>query len=399
VSPADKRQPYGAGSIYQRASDGRWFGAYEAGFKKDGSRDRRTVSAKTKPEAKRKLQAALKARDAGKAASTRMTVKTWSETWLAESAKVVTPNAHTTDRAAMGWILETIGAKRLGDLRPADVRAVRDAIVKGRGKPLSTSTALRYLGTLHRMLLAAQDEGHAVPANVLAVKGPTPAATDRTSMTADEALAILREAGKLPHGSRWLAAFLYAPRQAECLGLTRSNTADGLLRLAWQLQPLPYNVPRDRSSGFRVPDGYESLQLEGRMHLVRPKSKAGWRVAPIIPLMQTALDAWAEVAPESPHDLLWPAPDGRPRDENDDRDEFRALQDAAGVRHPSGRHYHVHEARHAAATMLLALGVDEQTRVAIMGHSSYASTKTYEHRDLKMIRAALEKVAGALELS
>ena len=77
--------------------------------------------------------------------------------------------------------------------------------------------------------------------------------------------------------SRWLMAFLYAARQAECLGLTWPFVTADTLTIAWQLQPIPYRVPRDRSSGFRVPDGYEAQQLAGRMHLVRPKSKAGWR--------------------------------------------------------------------------------------------------------------------------
>jgi integrase len=171
-----------------------------------------------------------------------------------------------------------------------------------------------------------------------------------------------------------------------------------VLRLAWQLQPLPYNVARDRSSGFRVPDGYEHVQLAGRLHLVRPKSKAGWRVLPLVPMLADALAHWQVAAPESPHELVWPALDGSPADEDADREEWHAIQATAGIGHPAGRPYHVHEVRHTTATLLLALGVDEATRVAIMGHSSIASTRAYEHRDLTLIRGALEKVAGRLQL-
>jgi integrase len=392
VTPRKRRQ-YKSGSLYQRSSDGRWFGAYDVGFKRDGSRDRRTVSAKTEVEAKRKLEKALRELNRGTAASSTTTVKAWAERWLEETAKSVTPNAHGTDRAAVGWIVETIGHRRLDRLVPDDVRAVSDAVVAA-GK--STSTAARYHGTLRRILTAAQVEGYAVPSNVLLVKGRTPDVSDRAAMSIDEALAALAVASTLPHGSRWLAAFLQGARQGECLGLTWPRISDDALTLDWQLQPLPYRVKRDTSSGFRVPDGYEKRQLEGQLHLVRPKSKAGWRVAPLVPMMADALDRWRLIAPESPHGLVWPALDGSPADENADRDEWWAIQEAAGIGHPDGRWYHVHEIRHAAATMLASLGVDEATRIAIMGHSSIASTRGYEHRDLTLIRSALEKYAGAL---
>jgi len=399
VTPASRRRQWGTGSVYKR-SDGRWFGAVDAGFHANGKRRRITVSAKTEAEAKARLKRKMADLDRGAGAlSSRTNIKTWAEKWLAITEKTDTPNAHTTDRVAVGWIIETIGDRMLTQVTPADVRAVSDAIRTGRdGKANSSSTANRYHSSLIRMLKAAQVEGYDVPANALVVKAPKRATHDRTSMTPQEALAILREASALPWGSRWLAAFLQGARQGECLGLTLPNITDGRLRLAWQLQPLPYNVPRDRTSGFRIPDGYEHQQLVGQMHLVRPKSKAGWRVAPIVPLMQTALDHWLDIRPDSPHGLVWPAADGSPRDENEDRDEFTALQAAAGVAHPSGRPYFVHEARHTTATLLLSLKVDEATRVAIMGHSSHASTQAYEHADLTMIGSALKKVAKRLEL-
>lgn len=391
MTRARKRRQYGTGSVYQRA-DGRWFGVVARGFTREGKRYRKTVSAATESAVKAKMKEYAEKYGSGKAA-TRMTVKAWAEQWLEQTAKSVTPNAHQTDRAAVGWIIEAIGARKLDQITPADVRAVSDAIVKA-GK--STSTAARYHGSLRRMLKAAQMEGYAVPPNVLLVKGRTPDVSDRTSMTVDEALAALQVASALPHGSRWLAAFLQGVRQGECLGLTWPRITDDTLTLDWQLQPLPYNVPRDRTSGFRVPDGYERRQLEGRMHLVRPKSKAGWRVVPLVPMMTDALDRWRLIAPETPHGLVWPALDGSPADENEDREEWWAIQEAAGIGHPDGRWYHVHEIRHTTATLLLALGVDEATRIAIMGHSSIASTRAYEHRDLTLIRSALEKVATTL---
>jgi site-specific recombinase XerD len=404
------RDNYGEGSLYQRTSDWRWFAAIEAGFNRDGSRRRITVSSKgceggCKPrcphraEIKRRLKLKERQIDRGQTGtSTRTTVKTWSEKWITETVKHVTPNAHTTDLAGVGWIVETIGARTLTQLTPADIRAVRDAITNA-GR--STSTALRYHGTLTRMLEAARDEGFDIPANVFTVKPPSAAVHDRTSMTTPEAIAMLEAASQLPHGSRWLAAFLQATRQGETLGLRWALTTDEQLRLAWQKQELPYLVKRDPSAGFRIPDGYESIRLVGRENLVRPKSTAGWRVIPTLPRMTAALDHWRAIAPESPHDLVWSQTDGRPIDEKADREEWYALQDATGVRHPAGRYYYVHEARHTTATLLLSLGVPEDVRIKILGHASIRSSRAYEHpdpNDLRQIRSALVKVGKALEL-
>ena len=357
---------------------------------------------KTEPAAKQKLKDKLRELDRGHDTTSRTTVKTWAGTWLAESARVTTPNAHTTDRAAVGWIVETIGARTLDKVTPADVRAVRDAVLKGRdGKAGSSSTALRYHGTLIRLLKAAQAEGYAVPANTLATKGPSQAATDRDAMSVEQALAVLEVASTLPHGSRWVAALLQGMRQGECLGLTWGavDLAGESLTISWQLQPLPYADKHDRSKGFRIPDGYEARQLDRRMHLVRPKSKAGWRVIPLVPWMTSALERWQVMSPPSPHGLVWPALDGSPADENDDRAEWHALQGTAGVGHPGGRWFHVHEARSTTATLLKELGVPDDVRIAIMGHSSILSTRVYEKGDIMpAAREALEKVAGRLAL-
>ncbi|WP_341856378.1 tyrosine-type recombinase/integrase [Brachybacterium sp. GPGPB12] len=69
------------------------------------------------------------------------------------------------------------------------------------------------------------------------------------------------------------------------------------------------------------------------------------------------------------------------------------------MRHPDGRYYHLHECRHATATILMALGVDTQVIIAIMGHASILSTRRYQHADLEMMRRALEGVASRLQLT
>ncbi|MCL1900069.1 MAG: hypothetical protein FWG11_06115 [Promicromonosporaceae bacterium] len=76
------RRPPGAGSVYQRAGDGKWIAAIEAGTTAKGTRRRIVVTGHTRAEAARKLRAKQRqiARDGiGPAElSDRATVKTWA---------------------------------------------------------------------------------------------------------------------------------------------------------------------------------------------------------------------------------------------------------------------------------------------------------------------------------
>lgn len=393
------KREYGTGGLYKRASDNRWVGTIEAGWTKNGSRRRVTVTAKTQAEAKRRLRDRGRQIEAeGTQASVRTTVKAWAESWLTITERTSRPKTFTTDRGAVkAWIIPTIGHKRLDALTPGDVRAVSTAL---RAAGHSTSTALRYHGVLLRMLKAAVQDGHNVPPRVLAVRPPEKAVTDRTALTSPEALRMLEVASHLQHGSRWAVALLEGIRQGEALGLTWAEVDldRELMTVSWQLQSLPYLDKSDHSRGFRVPDGYDARQIAGAAHLVRPKSRAGWRVIPLVPWAGDALARWREVCPPSPDGLVWPTSAGGPANIRHDTTEWEALQCTAEVGHPAGRYYYGHEARNTAATLLMELGVPESVRLAIMGHSSIATTRGYEHVDTAQSRAALERVAERLGL-
>lgn len=395
------RRQYGTGSLYQR-SDGRWEGAVEAGWTKQGTRRRLVRSGKTKAIAKAKvedLQRQLASQGAPEV-SVRTTVKTYAEQWLEQRRTTMRPKSWNADRAAVtNWIVPTIGHKRLENLTPDDRRAVANAV-----RDAGLKSMRRYDATLVAMLKAATVDGHRVPDRIFVDKAPATAVSDRTAMSIPEAMAMLLAASDLPHGSRWLFAFLQGARQGECLGLTwdRVDLDLGQAVLDWQLQPLPYAVKGDPSAGFRVPDGYETHHLVNRHNLVRPKSKAGFRVVPLVPGMVEALRQWREVWPENDYGLIWPEVTSRglvrPMDDSIDRAEWWQLQRLAGVQHPKGRFYTVHEARHTTATALLDGGVDPKTVESILGHSSVLTSRGYQHVSQRLAREALGGVAGRLEI-
>jgi integrase len=395
-----RRRQSGTGTVFQRA-DGKWIGRIEAGVDARGRRRQLTVRGRSAAQVKEKLEelkrdvARAGIPDAATARTT--TVKAWSETYLKIAEAELRPKSYAGAASAIRtWINPTIGHKRLTALTPADVRAVTDAQRKA-GR--AGATQMRTHDVLTAMLKAAILEGHAIPQRVLLVKRPRVGENDREAITVDEALAILKVTADRPDASMWAAIFLQGLRQGERLGLTwdhvdlERNTLD----VSWQLQPLPYNVPRDRTSGFRVPDGYVVRHLVDAYHLVRPKSRSSRRTIPIVPWLRGALIAWREIAPASPYNLVWPTADGRPRAADADRAEWLAIQEAADVAHPAGRPYVLHEARHSTATILRELGVDVGSIERILGHSKFV--EAYDHADrLEEDRAALALVAGRLAL-
>lgn len=396
-----KPQRYREGSLYQRASDGLWIGTLEAGYYPNGGRRRITVSAKTEAKARSKLRdrRLQLEREGHTGVSERTTIKAWADEWLPMVERTLAPNAYTaTASAVRRWIVPTIGHRRFAMLTPGDVRAVANA---QRAAGRTSSTQRRTHSVLMSLLKAAQGEGHPVPARVLAVKAPAANANDRTDVPAADAKKMLYHSEQTGgRTARWLAAFTQGIRQGEALGL-RWDAIDfdtEEIAVSWQLQTLRYRKPRDRSSGFRVPDRYEAIQLDGPYHLVRPKSETSWRVIPMIPIMREALLRWRDAAPDSPHGLVFPDTDGRPLSYKDDDAAWYALQEACGVAHPSGRRYTIHETRHTAAQLLLEAGIDPAIITAILGHSTIVTSRLYMHAKTTHTRDALLRSSSRLEL-
>jgi integrase len=386
---------------YQRSSDGRWLQAIEVGWNANGTRRRVTVTGKTEAEVKRKYRDRKAVIDAaaGRVSSgavLRRTVKSWADEWLAIRQTTKRPATFNVDRSAMKWILPALGARRLVELAPRDVRAFQGAM---RSAGLPPSTMNRYQRTLAKMLRDAQQEGIPVAEAVVDAPGVPQSENDRQAMETVQAVAVMHHATDLPHGGRYFVAFYQGLRQGEALGLTwdaidfETNT----ITVEWQLQALPYKVRRDRTSGFRVPPDYKAVHLRGRFHLVRPKSQKGDRVIPMVPeVRQVLLDLRAVQTEPNVGGLVWTREDGWPIDKADDAEEFRTLQAAAGVKHPAGRPYYPHEMRNTTAQLLLEAGVDPVVITAILGHSDWATSARYTKARLARMREAMEQIAAEL---
>ena len=126
-----------------------------------------------------------------------------------------------------------------------------------------------------------------------------------------------------------------------------------------------------------MPSDFEYRHLTGGLYLTRPKSKAGWRV---IPLVEPAQDDHQGPASRRPRrtstGLCSPAPDGGCRSTRNDADgrAWNATLDKIGI----DRDVVLHGLRHTAADLLYLAGVPEDLIQEILGHSSRTVTRGYK---------------------
>lgn len=83
-------------------------------------------------------------------------------------------------------------------------------------------------------------------------------------------------------------------------------------------------------------------------------------------------------------------PNGRPVGAHADWEEWRALLRAADI-----RQVRVHDARHTAATLLLAQGVDQRVVMEILGHSQISMTSKYAHVLPEVMGDAADRIGRA----
>lgn len=400
------------GTVYPRVLNGRkrgWAGQVNEVI--NGRRKRHTVYGATEKEVIKKLKEKRRwLEERGSLPDTDVTLAVWLNLWLDEhvASRVKPQTARSYRSAVTHWIIPAIGNVKLSRLSAANIRAVHRYVMTD----LKLSSTAAY--NAHRILAIAlrdAERDDRILRNVAKnVTPPRPAASQRRNLTADQAKNLLRAVGTDPLAARWLIALLYGPRQGECLGLRWSSIGTEQITLEWQLQRIPWlhgcggtcerkqarSCPKRR---MHFPTGMEYEILDGNLALTRPKSLAGIRVLPRLPIVDAALDLrLATVEAERPryladHDLVFCRPNGLPLDAKADWNRWQELLRTAGIDKAP-----LHAARHTTATLLMELGVDAKVVASIIGHSDVITTRAYQHVDTSLARAALSGVAERLEL-
>jgi integrase len=368
-----RRRPNGEGSIYRRSSDGLWVGSLTI-TDPGAPRKRRPVYGKSRPEVQRKL-ATLRRQylETGTLPNANLTVAAWMTTWLDDIAgERLRPSTMTSHRQKVRlYINPLIGKHRLDKLTPDHIRGMyREMADRG----LSMNTRRQTHAILSRALTVAVREGKVARNPAQMMDGPPPETAEIDALNATEIAALIEAMVGDRMESRWLAALHLGLRQGEALGLgwDQVDLEDGTLSVV-------------RSLG-RVPG--KGLVMGP------PKSKKSVRTVPLTAPLAASLarrrEAWEAERQEPGHvdlGLVWGQPSGRAMDPRRDWQAWKELLARAEV-----RDVRLHDARHAAATALGALGVPPQVMSQILGHAQITTTMLYTHTDLTAMREAIGRL-------
>lgn len=399
---ATSKLGWGQGTVFQRP-DGKWIGRYYDGYLRSGAPRKREVSGPSEDAVKAKLRKVQRDRAAA-AKNTSPSVKAWSTQYLELQEERRRPSSVTTTRWALGYIVQEIGAVKLARVTPADIRKVTRAM---RRQGLAESSQKRAHIALMAMLRAAVADGHDVPREALAVETPAAKRSDRADIPLEHAVKILKVIAERKDRAMWLIPLFAGLRLSEDRGLTadRLDFDRKLILVDRQMQEPPWRHGCDGTCGEKpracperehaVPLGYEYTEVQDHHILGPTKSVAGVRPVPMVSIVEAAL---RELPERKPDELVFQRPGGGPLTKQMMTTQWHDIQEAAGVRHASGRYYGIHECRHTCATMLMALGVPLPVIQAIIGDSSVIATLTYLHVDTETARKALTEVERSLQL-
>jgi integrase len=330
-----------------------------------------------------KVKELEKARDAGavRKAGKVWTVGDWLLHWVENiAAPTVRPNTLTGYRVAVyNHLVPGLGAHKPDKLAPEHIERFYVNLGKKKtrkGTPFKPARVHQIHRTLRTALGEAMTRRHIREDPAKIAKPPRIPDEEIVPFTREEATKILEAAGSMRTGARFVIALTLGLRKGEALGLQwkdidlkrRTLTIRrSVQRLNWQ-HGCPDNKPCGRKCAGHCPGKHS-----GGVVTAEVKSKAGKRSVGLpTPLVKVLEDHQARQQRERERAAnLWTEGGwvftnrlGGPVHPRVDHDSWKVLLKRAGVRDAR-----LHDARHTAATMLLALKVPTPAVMELMGWS------------------------------
>lgn len=357
---------------------------YEArmtvGRNPNGRPKRRKFVGRTQTEVIARMKEAQAALAAGlQIPDERITVGQWLSQWLESLPGTVNEGTLDTYRRQVRLYVDPVlGHLKLRTLTPADV----DLWLRGMSeRGLSANTCSLARRVLRRSLRVAQQRG-IVTRNVAAIAdGPRLTRTEARSLSVEQAVALLAESSKHRLHAAIVVLLGLGLRRGEALGLSwRDLDLDGeqpVAHIHRQLQRVPGRG--QQLVGLKTTKSRRDLVLPAfvaealrthRRRQAEERIKAG--------------PAWT-----SAHDLVFTTPLGLPLDGRN----FNRVLSRTATRAGLG-HWHPHELRHSAISIMLAADVPLELVSEVAGHSSIRVTKdVYGH----LLPGAKATVASAMD--
>lgn len=399
-----KRRSSGEGSIYKVDNSYR---GYIWVHTPSGERRRKYVQAKTRDEARRKLDKLRSQAAGGPVATSTPTVGAYLRGWLDDVVKptLAPTTALNYDLFVRHYIEPTLGAKKLDRLSVRDVQtwvntirttcqccaqgkdAVRPkprccAIDKCCGQTPKDWTVRQAWAVLRSALAQAVRE-EVLTRNVAGmVRMPVPRSDKRQIWSVDDVRRFLessRDAGDSLHAA-YVVMLVLGLRRGELLGLGWEDVDldKGEARIRWQVQRIDGQLVRRRTKTagsdalLPLPDICIEALRSHRTLANRRRLQAG--------------EAWHDTG------LVFTTIFGLPLDPRNFNRSFRSRSEAAGV--PI---IPVHSTRRTCASLLVELGVHPRVAMAIMRHSQISVTMNiYSQVASESARAALADLGSRI---
>lgn len=404
------RAAAGRSSIHRRRKGDGWEGWVDFGHNPaTGKRIRKHVSAPTKAEVADKIKRLEADRDGGYTArGGDTTLLQWLDVWISSKRGSVRPKTVVGYRVDRGYVASsTIGKVKLNKLTPEHIEQLYASVL---ARPTCTAGTVAHLRrTLSAALNTAVARGRLARNPIKLAHTPTHDPEEIDPLTVSEAKRILTTAHLGRNAARWSVGLAIGLRQGEVLGLQWPDIDldDGTMRIRRQLQRQTWQHGCDDSAQCLHPRTQKPnrgadcpRRHDGGLVVAKPKSKAGRRpiALPVELVAELRGHHEAQAAERAAAGPLWRRGEwvfatevGAPIDPRKDYQDWVELLDRAGVRKAR-----LHDARHTAATLLLVLGVDSRTVMAMMGWSSLTLTQRYQHVVDDLRRDAAERIGRTL---
>lgn len=387
----------GEGSVYKRAADGLWCTSVELPPGLDGRRRRKTITSKDKGVVVKKLrEAQLQLAKHGNLATSSVSVEKWMQHWMDDVAPLsIRPKTLAGYKTVVnGYIIPLLGKKRLEKLTAQDVRKLhtvmqatpKDPALRGQEDlppntvMLSSTYTLLAHNALSAALKVALREGKILANPCDLVDRPRKRLTEQKALDVPQAIRLLQHLATRQDGPLWACYILTGARRGEILGLEADRVTD-VLDLSWQLQRI--------TDISKAPADWEYRELGGTLYLTRPKSRAGWRIIPLVEPLKSIL----QLQLNGQRDGLVFTRNGRPWDPDRATKEWAAVLKEAEL--PTD--VVLHGSRHTTVDLLYEAGVPEHVISEIVGHSSRAVTRGYKSRgNSKQLETAMNKMSELL---
>jgi integrase len=399
-----KRTPKGEGSVYQRASDGKWCASVTL-----ASGRRKVVYGDSKRAALKARRDLLKEVDAGRPVPLGRvpTLGDYLTHWLdvrlageVEAGHLDESTADSYRQMVEGHILPTFLAKvKINALTTDDIRTwQRDRLktMSARGKPFSPRTVGMAHAALRRALNdAIRDESVGLGRNVAALVR-LPAGQNRKAKppTEQELAKVFAEMINDKRRALWLTMLALGPRRGEALAmrwsLTDLDKASTTLRKQMRRVRGEVNQETGRRRGKLVEKELKTDAAQATLGLpaalvevlrAHRREQASQRLAS---------KTWADP------DLIFTTSIGTPIEPRNVNREWDAICQRAGVK------IKLHGLRHAAASLAFQAGADLKEIQAMLRHTRLSTTSdiyvevfdgvrrgTADHMD-----AALRRISG-----